>query len=268
MSVKEQFQTLTMELASLKNRVRSFLQTKNWLTDGEWKESVLRTVLRRHLPTHLEPLRGFVIDGEQFTRQIDILIYDNTKPVLFRDGDLVFVTPDAVVGIIEVKSTINNLARLNAALQPLADNAEIIRKNDNDTVFSGLFAFDTELDASRLKDVLRSLHSSSKGLRSRAVDIVSLGDSLFVLNWDSAGPRHEGAGARRWHAYHLDKLAPGYFINNVVHWTSPASVQRHLKAWFPHVPEEPVSPGERNPKQDAEDIGFGVVEHSPRKVGQ
>jgi hypothetical protein len=34
--------------------------------------------------------RGFVVDGETATHQIDILIHDCPKPVLFRDGDRVF----------------------------------------------------------------------------------------------------------------------------------------------------------------------------------
>jgi len=79
MSVEEQFRALTLEMDALKSRVRNFRQTAHWQTDGEWKESVLRNVLGGHLPRHLEPLRGFVTDGEQSSRQIDVLIYDTAK---------------------------------------------------------------------------------------------------------------------------------------------------------------------------------------------
>lgn len=162
MGLEEQFKAQTLELEALKNRVRNFSQTKHWQTDGEWKESVLRTVLRRHLPKHLEPLRGFVTDGAQSTRQIDVLIYDSTKPVLFRDGDLVFLTPDAVAGIIEVKSSIDTRARLESALEHLASNIEAIRRCGNMTAFAGLFAFDTDFDASSLKAVLEDLYKVSQ----------------------------------------------------------------------------------------------------------
>ncbi len=42
--------------------------------------------------------------ADDASSQLDVLLFDATKPVLFRDGDLAFVTPDAVVGIIEVES--------------------------------------------------------------------------------------------------------------------------------------------------------------------
>ena len=48
------FISLSNELSSLKNRVRNFIQGEHWLTDGEWKESVLRSFLRRNLPKSVE----------------------------------------------------------------------------------------------------------------------------------------------------------------------------------------------------------------------
>ena len=41
------------------------------------------------MPAHIEPLRGFVVAPQIGSGQIDILLYDNRKPVLFRNGDLV-----------------------------------------------------------------------------------------------------------------------------------------------------------------------------------
>jgi len=79
------------------------------------------------LPAHIEPLRGFVVAPQIGSGQIDILLYDNRKPVLFRNGDLVFATPDSVAGIVEVKSNIGNRGVLRDALTSLADDAAMIR---------------------------------------------------------------------------------------------------------------------------------------------
>src|SRR5437867_11508345 len=98
------FQSLTAEVDALKDRVRYLIEDRHWQTDGEWKESVIRQVLRRHLPQSVSVSRGFVVTANATSRQIDVLIVDSSKPVLFRDGDLVFVTPDAVLGVLEVKS--------------------------------------------------------------------------------------------------------------------------------------------------------------------
>jgi len=61
MDLNNYFESLGLELDSLKLRVRRLLTSPNWQTDGEWKESVLRQVLRRHLPDTAVVGRGFVI---------------------------------------------------------------------------------------------------------------------------------------------------------------------------------------------------------------
>src|SRR5260370_14052132 len=99
MDVTNYFQSLGQEVSSVKQGVRYLLADVHWQTDGEWKESVVRQVLRRHLPATAVVSRGFVVTAETATSQLDVLIHDGLKPVVFRDGDLVFVTPDAVLGI-------------------------------------------------------------------------------------------------------------------------------------------------------------------------
>src|SRR2546427_2303201 len=99
MDVRSYFESLGLELGSLKHRVRQLIADAHWQTDGEWKESVLRHVLRRHLPTSAVVGRGFVVTSKSASSQLDVLIHDGSKPVVFKDGDLVFVTPDAVLGI-------------------------------------------------------------------------------------------------------------------------------------------------------------------------
>src|SRR5579872_2090540 len=53
MSLNSYFESLNDEMMGLRDRVRNFIKGQHWLTDGEWKESVLRSILRRNLPSHL-----------------------------------------------------------------------------------------------------------------------------------------------------------------------------------------------------------------------
>ena len=66
------YRSLTAETDALKDRVRHLIADAHWLTDGEWKESVLRSVLRRHLPAHIGVGRGFIISPASVSKQIDV----------------------------------------------------------------------------------------------------------------------------------------------------------------------------------------------------
>jgi hypothetical protein len=83
MDIENYFKNLTTELESLKDRVRLYIGDAHWQSDGEWKESVIRTILKRHLPKNIGVGSGFIVNVEQTTTQIDILLYDNSKPILF-----------------------------------------------------------------------------------------------------------------------------------------------------------------------------------------
>lgn len=60
--------------------------------------------LKKILPSNVTVGTGFVKNGEETTNQIDLIIYDNSVPTLFSEGDFVVVLPESVYGIIEVKS--------------------------------------------------------------------------------------------------------------------------------------------------------------------
>lgn len=251
MSVGDQFRSLTDELHALKNRVRDFTDLKQWQADGEWKELVLRSVLSRHLPRTLEPLRGFVTNGWETTTQIDVLIYDNSHPCLFRAGDFVVITPDATAGIVEVKSSVRSPSTLGTVLTKLGDSIERIRAGGREDAFAGLFAFDSFLTSTRdLVSVVSSLQQAQKGSPLRTIDLVCLGKDFFVLYWEGA----EG-GDLRWRAYHLQDMAPAYFVNNVIFSVDDDSVRRNMPAWFPARPKVEVVLDE-----GPLDLGFATIE--------
>jgi hypothetical protein len=143
MNVPAYYHSLTAELEAVKDRVRNFIAGNHWLTHGEWRESVLRAMIAQRLPNSVNIGRGFVITESGPTTQCDILIYRADRPILFRQGDLAFVTPDAVVAVIEVKST----ATKKVVTESLKKLAAMGRKlgNHRDHCCLALFAYETKI---------------------------------------------------------------------------------------------------------------------------
>ncbi len=255
------FHSLTAEVAALKDRVRYLIEDRHWQTDGEWKERVVRQVLRRHLPLSVNVGRGFVITSTSASTQIDVLITDSSKPVLFRDGELVFVTPDTVLGVIEVKS-VARPSIVAAAADKLAQTMLLVRLHPNIRAFAGIFAFDEEHGGPQA--YLDAVAEASPRWENR-VDFVSLGQARFIRYWplnpDEPKRVYEG-----WNSYLLDGLAPGYFVHNVVDAVSPESVLTNNDVWFPRQGKEPYRDGARPGVWPAERSNFGFQRSPPRAV--
>lgn len=228
MDIQDYFESLGQELGALKYRVRHLIADAHWQTDGEWKESVLRQVLRRHLPNSALVGRGFVVSRDSATRQIDILIHDGSKPVLFRDGDLVFVTPDAVLGIIEVKSRVTP-SRFADAARKVAQDIGLVRLHANIRAFAAIFAF--EADDAEPNSYLEGTARAADRWNDR-LDFAAIGPDRFQKYWNEnpLAPSHPYAS---WHSYDLPKMATGYFVHNVIDAVSPESVFSNNDVWFP-----------------------------------
>ena len=167
-------QSLTQELAAIQTRVRLLVQ--HWPSDGHFKESILRQVLRRHLPANVSVGTGFVVNFFGPSGEIDIVITDDTMPTLFRDGELVIVTPESVRAIIEVKTTLSGPAAIEAAAAQLAKRKAVVERHVQcDNVWAGLFVYAS--DGDRHSDLLAALYNA--WLQERAtVDFVALGQHV------------------------------------------------------------------------------------------
>lgn len=249
MNIKEYFESLTNELHSLKNRIRNFIDNNHQLTDGEWKESVLRSIIRRHLPANIEVGRGFIVKGEKPSRQTDILFYDNTKPALFRDGDFLFITPDATKGIIEVKTKIDSVSNLKQILNKMADKSQFILESDHIRLnqyrkpfFCGVFAYEAKLDSRHYQEILEIVKAVSKNNPCRIINHICLGENLFIKFWKDS-PESFECDYNKWHCYYLYGISPGYFINNIV-YTFSKSVGINQEVWFPKGGKEGYKLGE------------------------
>ena len=163
---KKYHESITNELRFTKDRIRNLIGDSHWQTDGEHKEAVLRKVIRMYLPETLQVGKGFVCCSEETSSQIDILITDRNKPTLFKDGELVLVTPDAVKAIIEVKTSVNS-GTVEGIITKLSNDAELTRSNGNTKCQAGLFVYEKRSLNKAQKRVLAILQSASNGDKKR-----------------------------------------------------------------------------------------------------
>lgn len=227
---KEYHKSIAKELLATKDRVRNLIGDTHWLTDGEHKEVVLRKILRQHLPEELHVGRGFICSKNSFSSQIDILITSKKKPTLFKDGELVIVTPDTVECVIEVKTSLDS-ARLSECFNKLSDNVEMVRSEGSINCKAGLFVYEEGL---KHKKVLSQLNSSANGRMEKAINCVSIGPKDFFRYWEKGSDILSPVNDSVWHSYKFDEeLSHAYFISNVVWDVSRGNSLRMQFAWFP-----------------------------------
>ena len=130
------------ELNTIKDRVRNLIGGKQWGEEGRYKEAILRNVIKRFLPKNFSIGTGFVLahswTESHITSQIDIIVYDNTYPLLFQEGDFVIATPQSIRAIIEVKTRVR-LSEFGSIVRKIMNNAHMIRKNQG-TIFENDFS--------------------------------------------------------------------------------------------------------------------------------
>jgi hypothetical protein len=120
------------ELMAKKDRLDAVVGEDHWLTVGNYKEAILRNLLKDRIPKKFEVGTGFVVARENAdfvkSKQIDILVWDSSSfSPLFRDGDLVIIPPEACVAAIEVKSTLDH-STLVAGLENLEKVFSLVRR--------------------------------------------------------------------------------------------------------------------------------------------
>jgi hypothetical protein len=239
-------QSVNDELISVRNRIRQLIGDAHWLTDGEHKEAIIRRILRNHVPEIMRVGKGFVYYAEQrVSNQLDILLTDTRKPTLFKDDELVIVTPDAVRAVIEVK-TKQSTTDLATTLRKLGDNVAAIRQNSHPRkrCLAGLFVHDNgDPDANPPKkgltgkQILRALHTAANRESARAVDFVAVGSTLFTqYSTSSLTGAEKESDLPLWYLYSIDKLAPAYFISHIAWRVTDDRDPTVRGAWFPNQP--------------------------------
>ena len=156
---------------------------------------------------------------------------DANKPTLFKDGDLLIVTPDAVLGVIEVKTQLRSANEFGDALTKLSKVEEMCRDiTGKDSVWCGLFVFQGETDLQ--ESILRAVGASYKTTK-RIINCISCGRSVFIRHWSRGADVNSEERGPVWHSYELPEVAPSYFLGNLVDWISAVDNDTASFAWFP-----------------------------------
>jgi hypothetical protein len=135
---KEYYGSLAEELKVKSEKIS--LLVSHGQTVGNYREYILREMLRKYIPKKFSVATGFI---EGISQQIDIIIYDsfNHSPT-FIEGELVVVKKEAVRGIIEVKSNLIT-AKLKEALDFFYSITYPGIFNPDIPIFKGIFSFNT-----------------------------------------------------------------------------------------------------------------------------
>lgn len=126
--------SIASELTSQSNRVRDLIGSRHWLSDGHHKEFLMRTLVRRHLPSGTLACRGFVISSVEpdlCSKEQDILIIDTTREApAFYQGGLAVCFPRTLLGAISVKTrsdrkeVLDSITGLNSVRDVARDSAD------------------------------------------------------------------------------------------------------------------------------------------------
>lgn len=205
-------ESITSELDVTKNRVRNLIGSAHWSEEGRYKETVLRSVLRKFLPKNIDVGTGFILRREhnqtEISNQIDIIVYDNRYPLLFEEGDFIVTTPANVRGIIEVKTKLDSSGLKNALIKS-TKNGKLINKN----IFNGIFSYENKI--LNLQDSQNTLEFFENALKESrgAVNHISLGKNFFIKFWDNNA---DNPCNNAYSIYKIKGLSFSYFISNLL----------------------------------------------------
>jgi len=237
MSLIDYHKTTTKELLALTDKVRNLIN--HWGEEGRYKEAVLKNIIRRFLPDKYAIGTGFVIKqtenrGEHLSsRQIDLLIYDNTSPILFKEGDFVIITADSVRAIIEVKANLQN-QNLTSIIRQANENGKFIfsgKIEKEQPFFNGVFGYVGYENQFSLETLRQSFvtandeYSDSEDYQKFKVNHVSLNKNWFLKYW----PLEENEPHS---LYNIEDLSFPFFISNLVDTLAGTSVQRNNFIWY------------------------------------
>lgn len=241
-------ESITRELTVVKDRVRNLIGDRQWGEEGRFKEAVLKNILRQFLPKNLSVGTGFILkatgnndNDNVLSSQLDIIVYDNTLPLLFSEGDFIITTLKNVRAIIEVKSELtpvtlrNTIQQLEHSIEPFANQINkpffsvagrpVVASKTR--VFTGIFAF--EFNGSITSRAIDNHLVNSKGI----VNHISLGQDYFIKLWKHADvnrlARPVDCHYDFYNVYELNSLSFSYFISNLIDITSGGLNDRY---WF------------------------------------
>ncbi|KOP36109.1 hypothetical protein DBB36_19335 [Flavobacterium sp. WLB] len=239
MNTIEFHKSTTKELLAIKDRVRNLIT--HWGEDGRYQEAVIKTVIQRFLPEKFKIGTGFVvrqtgIRGEhEASKQIDLIIYDTSCPILFKENDFVILTPDSILGIIEVKANATNQG-LQQIVKKSNENGKFIfdaKTDKSKPIFNGIFSYDSTVN--NVDTIATSIKlpwdeiNQDPNKHKFCVNHISLNQNWFYKFWEQ-----EFNELRDSHfIYKIEELSFSFFISNLMDWIGGRSVLENSNLWFP-----------------------------------
>lgn len=240
------YQSFAEELNIVQNRVRNIIVNSHWPSDGNYKEAVLKEILRRIIPSKYEIGSGFVVsnDGNQNSKQIDILIYDNASPILFKSADFIILPSDYVKAVIEVKSNIGNGDQLESALGNLLAVQKIVAKNSEE-LYAGIFSYEfsglncenmnqrVERIFSRISefymDSLTSDEDNRTFLSKNILNSLCINNQLYGIHWNELSRSNRPEFA----IYNTQKQSFNFFVSNLLSTLDKTVINSDQRIWYP-----------------------------------
>jgi hypothetical protein len=245
------YKSIADELNTIKDRVRNLIGSKQWGEEGRYKEAILRNIIKRFLPKNFSIGTGFVLAHDwtesHITSQIDIIVYDNTYPLLFQEGDFVIVTPQSVRAIIEVKTRVR-LTNFESIIKKIMNNAHIIRNNQGtiyevdcsgkpeerpQELFVGLFSYECADKAHDYFEKLKRIYLEERKNNQKVpiekyfINNIVLSKNIFLqLKVKSSEDISHTL-------YSMKNLAYSYFIVNLLRSIDFLKIYMSPGIWFP-----------------------------------
>jgi hypothetical protein len=204
--------SIAIEFNAIKNRIRHLIGSTHWGEEGRYKEIILINFLKKFLPSNLEVGTGFIKKGNATSSQIDIIIYNPSIPLYFKENDFVIVQPGSVLGIIEVKSDPDR----NKIGDAIIKANKIDELMTMDPIFNGLFIFgETKISNNKKSPKLAKEPSNGRlkeslldGLSKRnGINHIVSNDGVFIKKW---------IDKKEYVCYGINELAASYFFSNLL----------------------------------------------------
>ncbi|MFK3987927.1 DUF6602 domain-containing protein [Exiguobacterium mexicanum] len=203
--------SIALEFNANKNRIRHLIGSAHWGEEGRHKEVILMNFLKRFLPNNVAVGTGFIKEGDSISTQIDIIIYNPSMPLYFKENDFIIVQPGSVLGVIEVKSN-SNKNEIGEAIFKASKVGLLVREK---RIFNGLFIFgqngNNEKYSSKMLGKPRNGLFKNSLLEALSKDngvnhIVSM-DGVFIKKWSEE---------EQFSCYKIRDLAVSYFFSNLL----------------------------------------------------
>ncbi|MDR3261331.1 MAG: hypothetical protein LBT78_05800 [Tannerella sp.] len=229
MNLSEYYIATANEILSSKDKVKNLVP--DWGEEEHYKEVFLKNSIRRFLPDTYAIGTGYVVrqaehSGEHpSSRQIDLIIYDRATPVLFRDDDFVILTPDAVKGIIEVKTSMKK--KIIPIVKKANEDGQFIfmgksEENREQKFFNGVFSYEGYDNLGLYS--FKSAYLSSNMLADPNFNKYKVNHVCFNKDWFFKFRGRDAENHSRPHSiYNITNRTIAFFISGLIEMLSDKS---------------------------------------------